>query len=444
MSVIRLLCLLMLVFATALGLRLVHPLDLEYKYDQQFLFERSQRVGVSEPWPELGMRSGVGTRNPGFSLWVHPALARLTKARSPAELTLAQVGLNLLAWILLVGVVFWRVQPHRREPWLWAAALAAVNAHQVFYDRVIWQQSVLPLLCVATLYGFLARRTIWGSGLLAFFGLLLGQVHLPGFYFFVALVGVLLIADRRSIRWSGFVVGAGVAILPLIPWLKSVAFSTLLDSTSGGQLEPTNLGGFMPSALLRGEVWVLWFRQVTGTGLDYRFGELVAPFLRGPVVLGLSTHLNLVLQGVGVAVGVYSLWSACRGGLQSLRLRFSTDPAPARTDGRRARNGTSDESLLLASVVLFGVLLTLSGFRLHPHYLLTIFPLGYLAICLPLSLSKAPVTFQFGSPKRTITEGRIALLALVLSQAIGTLMLRQFIHETGGSVRSDHGIVRRG
>jgi hypothetical protein len=46
--------------------------DMEWKHDEQAMFEASQRTG-GPSW--VGMRSGVGLPNPGMSRWVFIALA---------------------------------------------------------------------------------------------------------------------------------------------------------------------------------------------------------------------------------------------------------------------------------------------------------------------------------------------------------------------------------
>src|SRR5689334_8054484 len=45
--------------------RLAWVEDMEYKADEQWMFERACRVGVSEPFPWLGPPSGSGVRHSG-------------------------------------------------------------------------------------------------------------------------------------------------------------------------------------------------------------------------------------------------------------------------------------------------------------------------------------------------------------------------------------------
>jgi len=81
-------------------LRLAWPGVIEYKADEQYMFERSQRAGVSEPWPALGMPSGAGgVPNPALSVWSFAGLARLRQDSMGSGFTfipeLAQFGHRL-------------------------------------------------------------------------------------------------------------------------------------------------------------------------------------------------------------------------------------------------------------------------------------------------------------------------------------------------------------
>src|SRR5215208_698789 len=64
-------------FACGVVLRLLWPADMEWKADEQRMFARSSAIGVSEPWPQVGMASGVAVPNPGLSIWIFVPLARV-------------------------------------------------------------------------------------------------------------------------------------------------------------------------------------------------------------------------------------------------------------------------------------------------------------------------------------------------------------------------------
>src|SRR5438093_12500113 len=88
-----------LVVALLLGavVRLVWVEDMEYKADEIYMFEQTQKVGGDEPWPWLGMESGVALRNPGMSVWVFLLLAKVTGAEEPMALCRAVMVRNIAA-----------------------------------------------------------------------------------------------------------------------------------------------------------------------------------------------------------------------------------------------------------------------------------------------------------------------------------------------------------
>src|SRR5687767_14617862 len=108
-------------------LRLVWIGDIEYKYDEHYLFQRSVHAGRTEPWPWVGQPSSAQFRHPGLQVWSLLLLGRLVSADTPTELARAVQVLNILtiAGLLLFAVY---VAPRaERAPWLWAGALIAVN-----------------------------------------------------------------------------------------------------------------------------------------------------------------------------------------------------------------------------------------------------------------------------------------------------------------------------
>src|SRR5919198_1883880 len=88
--------------------RCAWPLDMEWKADEQRAFQLSQECGRSLPLPWIGMPSGVGTPNPGMSVWAFVALARLTSASTPEELGRAVMLANAAALALLAAFALTR------------------------------------------------------------------------------------------------------------------------------------------------------------------------------------------------------------------------------------------------------------------------------------------------------------------------------------------------
>src|SRR5580658_4871515 len=134
-----------LALAAGVALRLIYPLDIEWKADEQWSFFHAKAMLATGVWPPQGMPSSVGPPNPGLSLWVFTGLMALFGVRSPPDLAHAVSALNIAALVLFAAFALTQPGKGRREPWLWALALWAVNPAAVMLERKIWPPSVLPI-----------------------------------------------------------------------------------------------------------------------------------------------------------------------------------------------------------------------------------------------------------------------------------------------------------
>src|SRR5690242_9424512 len=93
-------------FACALAcgilLRLIWPADMEWKADEQRMFSWASAIGVTEPWPAVGMASGVALPNPGLSVWLFVPLARA--ASDPVALAQIVQVVNVIALLGFVAL----------------------------------------------------------------------------------------------------------------------------------------------------------------------------------------------------------------------------------------------------------------------------------------------------------------------------------------------------
>ena len=108
-------------------LRLSFPNDIEYKGDEKYMFGATQKIGVTEPWPMLGMTSGVGVSNPGMSVWIFVVLAKITHALTPPELARSVQFLNIIGLFVLAFFSLRILSEPEKISWCWATAFAAVN-----------------------------------------------------------------------------------------------------------------------------------------------------------------------------------------------------------------------------------------------------------------------------------------------------------------------------
>ena len=392
----------LLIVLAAAVLRLSYPADIEFKYDEHFMFERSQKIGVTEPWPALGMASGAGTRNPGMSIWIFVGLARLFSAADPVALarTIQLLGVGAVALLLLIAVR--SPKEPDRETWIWTAALAAVNPFAVLFHRKIWAQCALPLLSTIFLIGWLRRDRLWGAFIWGLVGACLGQIHMSGFYFAGAffLWTVLFSRYYKSplrVHWAGWFLGSVIGAIPLAPWIQYLITS--------GEL-PRGLGW---SSILTLSFWRFWVSDPFGLGLSYSLGiRQLYDFFRYPLLGETPTYL------VGFA---HLVVLACCGTLflRAIRRFFVT----------RTLHWSGDTALALSAAMFgFGFLMTLSRVAIMRHYLIVSFPFEFYWI--------ARMACNDG------VRGRKILAILVGAELILSSFFLYYIHVNHGAVSGDY------
>lgn len=369
-------------------MRVVYSLDFEWKADEKWMLAKALRIAAGlEPWPWVGMRSGVGTENPGASVWVFAALAWLFP--DPVSMAAAVAWLNVLA---LWGFALWVLKtwrPQERALGLAGVALFAVSPLPILFARKLWAQDLLPVLLLPWLWSHARRERAAAAFAWGLLGALLGQLHMSGFFAAAALVLATLIVARAPVRWRAWFAGSAIGALPLLPWL------TLLSQAPGGQR------GRAPVYSL--EFFSHAFKIAWGLDLKYALGSHFRDFLRDPRLFGLQTWLvgaaHVLLLG---------------GALLSLVLLL-----------RRWRELRLSSALRIYALTLLlgGLSLHLTRVRVHAHYLIAFSPLLHIAAAWLL------------------WNARRALLwsALVLQLLISACFL-MYIHVHGGAPRGDYGV----
>ena len=394
-------------------LRLVWVMDMEYKGDEAWTFDRTQRVGRTEPFPWLGMDSSVKVSNPGMNVWVFLLLAKLFLARDPTTLARAVQLLNVSAIVLLVIFAFRMVLKEEREPWLWAAALVSVNPLAVLFHRKIWPPSVLPILTLLMLTGWWRRDRRWGAFTWGLVAVCLGQIHMPGFFLAGGFVIWAMLFDRERVAWKSWLIGSSLGALPLIPWLKYM-FTRFGDRPSFTKW----------SRLFEFKLWTHWATEPLGIGLKYALGRNFSEFLAYPIISGRPTYLVGLLHLLLIVLGVVIL---ARAGYLAWR------------DRQRWRDllvGTESETAFTVNAALlgFGILLTASMLPFHRHYLIVTFPLMYVWLArLALVHSR--------DPSKTPTLGRAFLVALCISESLLSAGFLYYIHVNQGAPRGGYGVA---
>ena len=416
---------LVLVLLAGAIFRLGWGADIEYKDDERFNFEVSQRADGSEALPPLGMNSGQNLPNPGLSVWVFTGLARLTSARTPVDLARAVQMLNVVALLLLAVLIFRYVPPEERETWLWGLALACVNPIDVLLQRKIWAPAVFPIVTTLMMRCWWQSRRFWwavGWGLIA---ALLGQIQMAGFAFALSFTLGTLVLRRRDVNWLGWLLGSTLGLIPLSPWLEYVwAHRTELGGAS--RFAQMYLEFSMRNHPLTGWIdWVrpqvplVWITNSLGLDLDYSLFSEVYAFLRYPYVGELPTYGVLGAMLVSIAIAAVILTRALAAAFAERRNRVARGPTSAATLG------------LAIAFVGFGGLVALTTYFVQRHYLLMTFPYEFIGL--------AWVTrYAFGHRPRL---GRIVLGTLCVAQFILTASFLGYIHVNHGAPGGDFGVT---
>ncbi|MGQ9688275.1 MAG: hypothetical protein ACUVXF_05740 [Desulfobaccales bacterium] len=401
-------------------LRTIWLLDMEYKYDEWWMFQLTQKVGVTEAWPHLGMDSSVGLPNPGLSAWIFLVPAKIFAITTPEGLTRLVQLTNVLALLVLALFILRCLPDQEQEIWLWALALACVNPFAVILHRKIWIQSMLPLFCILFWWAMFNRKRPWGAFGCGLLGACLGQIHMVGFALALAVWATYGVREGKIPAWPYWLAGCALGAVFLIPWLQEIISQPqrlwgVFTASDGG------LGG----RLLRLDFWDNFLANALGLRMDYSLGgENFRRFLSQPIVemagrsyplylLSVCHYLVVGLLLVGVLKGLWP-W----GGPPDGKPRFRPDLPP-----------TFSRSAIVAVVVVFGLMCTISGISIHRHYLLVVFPVEFVFLSW---LMFRPSAFSRG-----------LLVGMWCLQFVISLSLLVYIHRHGGAPGGDYGPTYR-
>jgi hypothetical protein len=379
-------------------LRLIWAQDIEYKLDESWTLEQVQNVLAGKTWSWTGMPTSLGFLNPGMSLWVFIPLGLAFGAHSAPELARAVQLVNITALFGLVVFALLAIPLERREPWLWAAALWALNPVAIILERKIWPPSVLPLGTVILIAAWWYRDRFAPAFAWGLIGALMSQVQLGAGFFILAVAIWTALSQPRSVHWAGWLLGSLLGALSALPWALRLVGSE------------TGLRAGRP--LL--SFYFYWFTQPFGFGSEYTLGpDHMREFLAGPVWMGRPSYLmgllHVVLALLLLTVVLHALFRLCRSGWPPARAIFLGDEP----------GGT----LVRAGLWGYGAMLTLitaAGVGSYRHYLIVAAPL--------MALWAAQVIlFGLGARRQT---AHFLLTAFCMCQAALSVGLLAYIHTT--------------
>ncbi len=392
-------------------LRLVWVSDMEYKYDESFMFHQSQVAGATEPFPWVGMPSGVQLRNPGLSIWIFIGLARLFHLDTPESLTMAVRSLAAISLLFLFGFGFLhRESTESRKVWLWTAALASVNVFSVLFSRKIWAQDMLPIFCVSFLFSWWYRRRRFGAFGWGLVGALLGQIHMSGFFYAGAFAAFTYFFSRKSLQWKYWLLGSVLGALPLIPWLFYLAQAL---HQAGSDHKRT--WEFLWNRVGMLAFFKDWLLDSSALGVGYSLGDRDREFYSSPFIFGRATYGVALATAVTAGTSVLGILKWFKGfKISQIYMQISSD----------------DDALAIASSFLgMGLLITISNILVYRHYLIVTFPFEFLFLVLLI--------------RKTLKKSDLWLSAIWVAHVLITISFLVFLHTNCGAKEGDYGVAYR-
>jgi len=384
-------------------MRLVWLEDMEWKGDERLMYHVSQKVPITGEWPTLGMPSGAGgIPNPGLSMWVFVAAGHFFT--DPVKITRVVAILNIIALLALFLLILFRVAPKQKEIWYWGLAFACVSPMAILFSRKLWANDLLPFFAIFVIIGSAYRHKRCGALLWGVAGALVGQIHMSGFYYALALFLFTVFYERlasppQKTRWFYWFMGSMLGSITLIPWAHHLLTSS---HETVSKLEHVFEFSF----------YKYWFLDPLGIRMKYSFKSFFPVFMSYPLIGKTPTYLvgvlHLFLMGTGI-YGLKLLVPKMRRILNDIR------------SGVYLQNLSLADFYIIALLVLMGGIMTLSGVGIQEHYLIVVFPFTFIWL--------AKVFY----PRRGI------LASILLSQLIISACFLSYVHTNHGVMGGNYG-----
>lgn len=394
------------IFVILIGclLRLIWVEDMEWKYDEWWMYTHAMLAPLEGTWQSVGMKSGAGIINPGLSVWVFSLMGYLVET----PLGMAR-GVQILNVIALLGFIYFAkksLKGEEQQQWYWALALLAANPLYILFSRKIWAQDVLPIFCLLFIVGHFYRQKKWGAFTWGLVGAMLGQIHMSGFFFAFGMFLLSTFFDyKRKVDWKYgcWFIGSVIGSIGLLPWIQEMIYNRGASSTSW-----ENLYKF--------DFYIYSFIDPLGLNTMYSLREHFWDFIKMPFVFGVPTYL--------VAVGHLILVSVALKLLQQIFYLFKKINLLRKGKifvNRLLYKSNATEFYLLATLFSLGILMSFSGVKIRPHYLIIAYPFLFVYV----------VKLLFSQKK--------ILAILVAVQLFISICFLSFIHLNGGAEKGDYG-----
>lgn len=328
-----------LVLTFAIVLRMLWPEDMEWKADEMLMHSMAAEAVQSGDLPFVGMKSGAGPDNPGFSVW--PFVLMYSLSDHPLNMVVFVQLINVLALVMMYFCVN-KYEGKDREVLLLSLAIMAFNVLNIIWSRKIWAQNLLPLFTAAIWWCYLHRHkniTLFFMGVLA---ALAGQLHISGFFYAAGFMLAVLVFKKFTflqIRMyaGGFILG----LIPALPWMNHILH----------RHEASNIG---ISHIFKLEYFLHLFTDPLGINVLYSLGANGTKHFNSEF-----KYIPLLLVIVVLIVLLLAIYKWLKG------------------SGAKNMSWNKDSELLflfMAFVVFPGLLLTLSASPVRSHYLIAAMP----------------------------------------------------------------------
>ncbi|MEI6815064.1 MAG: hypothetical protein WCL14_00540 [Bacteroidota bacterium] len=385
-------------------LRLIWLPDMEWKGDEQWMFEHSQQSVHGGQFPLVGMESSGGIVNPGLSVWIFSAMSFVCS--TPVGMARGVAMINVISILGFVLFVMKKVGEKERMIWLWGLALASVSPLAVLFSRKIWEQDVIVLFSMLTIVGnaYRAKRSgafVWGLA-----GAMVGQIHMSGFFYALGLVVFTVVHDltsKQRTQWIWWFIGSVIGGVGLIPWVLFIS----------GHPHPTTLAW---SHLLQFSFYFYWIIDGLGLNIMYSIRKTFWEFIKWPYIGEMPTYLLGLIHVFLAAVGLFSIkkiyfhvknnsknfksWESIKGYIAKVNM---------------------NEFYLLSILLGLGVFMNFSGVMTFQHYMIVAFPFSYIFIV------------------KILFKNKKLLLALISAQMIITISFLVYVHMHDGIEKGDYG-----
>jgi len=379
---------------------------MEWKSDEQYMYNTAQEVAKTGHWHAVGMESGGGIVNPGLSMALFSAMAYFVQ--TPTGMDEIVQWTNVISILCFLGFIILKIEKEQRDIWLWGLTLASVSPLAVLFSRKIWEQDMLPIFCFLVIWSNAYRNKSWGVFLWGLFGALIGQIHMSGFFYATGLAIFTIIYDYRNkhpFKWGYWLTGSAIGSIGLIPWIMYI-----LSHPQGNN--------FSVSHILQFNFYIYWFLDSHGLNTMYSLRKNIWDFIKEPYIGNQATYLVAILH---IALACAGLYTATR--IWGYLKRIVTYIKQKQLFNKLTLNLTSTNFYLLSILLGLGIMMTFSGIIVCQHYLIVAFPFTYIFMA------------------KIFQHKKRLLIGIIFAQLLLTVSFLVYIHRHDGAKDADYGMT---